>query len=334
MGSALGGSKRNLYIALAIISIIIIGGVAYYIMSTPSTPRISHIRFMGGVSGGGGYQFGMALIKVWQDKVPGITYTLEATQGFIDNAKKMCVGVGEFGVVSAGEALKMIYGREPYTNCTYKVYAVFPLLPPTYFHVIVLADSKIHSFSDLNGKRVNILTRGSLTEQLATQIFSVLGINIIPTYLTHTDAAIALSKGEIDAAATTTFASQYKELALSRKLRIISLTPEEVNKIKDALPHLDFEVFNFSSQYTDTNQALVPVDWTLIVARSDLPEDLAYTLVKTIYDNLKALIEVYPPSKDLKPELLLKASVPLHPGVVKYYSEKGIRVPEHLLPKK
>lgn len=328
-------SSRNKYIALAVVLVIVIVGVAaYYMTSTPSTPQISHVRFMAGVSGGGGYQFGTALIKVWQSKVSGVTYTLEATQGFVDNAKKMCGGVGEFGVVSAGEALKIIRSEPPYTNCTSKVYAVFPLLPPTYFHVIVPADSKINSFSDLNGKRVNILTRGSLTEQLATQIFSILGINIVPTYLTHTDAAIALSKGEIDAAASTTFASQYKELALSRKLKILSLTTEEVNKIKNVLPHLGFETFNFGSQYEGTNPALVPVDWTLVVARSDIPEAFVYNSVKVIYENVGALTESYPQSKDLKPELLLKAPVPLHPGVVKYYNEKGVQIPEQLLPKK
>lgn len=328
-------SAKGKYIALTLILVVIVVGIAaYYATSTPSTPQISHVRFMAGVSGGGGYQFGTALIKVWQNRISGVTYTLEATQGFVDNAKKMCGGVGEFGVVSAGEALKILRAEAPYGNCTSKVYAVFPLLPPTYFHVLVPADSPIKSMSDLNGKRVNILTRGSLTEQLAAQIFNVLGINIAPTYLTHTDAAIALSKGEIDAAASTTFASQYKELSLSKKLRVISLSSEEVNKIKNALPHLSFETFDFSTQYEGSNPALVPVDWTLVVARSDIPENFIYNAVKAIYENVGPLTESYPQAKDLKPELLLKAPVPLHPGVVKYYNEKNIKIPDQLLPKR
>ncbi len=327
-------SRGKYIIVLAAVIIVIAGIAAYYMTSTPTTPQISHVRFMAGVSGGGGYQFGTALIKIWQGRMPGVTYTLEATQGFIDNAKKMCGGVGEFGVVSAGEALKILRGEGSYKDCASKVYAILPLLPLTYFHVLVPADSPINSLSDLNGKRVNILTRGSLTEQLATQIFSILNINIVPAYLTHTDAAIALSKGEIEAAATTTFASQYKELALSRKLKVLSLTSEEVSKIKSALPHLSFETFNFSTQYEGTNPALVPVDWTLVVARSDLPESFVYNSVKAIYDNIGSLVESYPAAKDLKPELLLKAPLPLHSGVVRYYNERGIKVPDELIPKR
>jgi TRAP transporter TAXI family solute receptor len=322
------------YVIVGIVVVVVLASVVAY-MSLPktTTPQITHVRFLAGVSGGGGYQFGTTLIKIWQEKIPGVTFTLEATQGFIDNAKKMFAGVGELGVVPADEALKILSNTPPYNTSGYKLYSVFPLLPLTYFHVLVPADSPIKSFSDLNGRRVNILTRGSLTEQLAVQIFNILGISIVPTYLTHTDAAIALSKGEIDAAATTTFASQYKELALTKKLKVLSLTDEEVNKLKKALPYLSFEVFDFGTQYEGCGKALVPISWTLVVARADLPEDFVYRLVKTVYENLGNISATYPAAKELTPELLLKAPLPLHPGVIKYYSERGIKVPDELRPK-
>jgi len=322
------------YLIVGIIVIVVIAGViAYVTFPKTTTPQITHVRFLAGVSGGGGYQFGMALIKIWQEKIPGVTFTLEATQGFIDNAKKMFAGVGELGVVPADEALKILKNVPPYNTSGYKVYSVLPLLPLTYFHVLVPIDSPINTFSDLNGRRVNILTRGSLTEQLAVQIFNALGINIVPTYLTHTDAAIALSKGEIDAAASTTFASQYKELALTKKLKVLSLSPAEVDKLKKALPYLSFETFDFGTQYEGCGKALVPISWTLVVARADLPEDFVYRLVKVIYESLGNLTATYPAAKELTPELLLKAPLPLHPGVIKYYSEIGIKVPEELRPK-
>jgi len=322
------------YMISGIIAVIIIAAViAYVTFPRTTTSQITHVRFLGGVAGGGGYTFGVALIKIFQESIPEVTFTIEATQGFIDNAKKMFSGVGELGVAPAGEILKILNNIPPYNTSGYKVYAVLPLVPLTYFHILVPADSPINSFSDLNGKRVNILTRGSLTEQLAVQIFDALGIKIVPTYLTHTDAAIALSKGEIDAAATTTFASQYKELALTKKLKVISLSNDEVNKLKKALPDLGFEVFDFGTQYEGAGKALVPVSWTLVVARADLPEDFIYKLVKSVYKNLGNLTASYPAAKELTPELLLKSPVPLHPGVIKYYNEIGVKVPDELRPK-
>jgi len=319
---------------VGIIAVFVIAALAIYMtIQQPTTPQITHVRFLGGLSGGGGYQLGTALIKIWQEKISGVSFTLEATQGFIDNAKKMFSGVGELGVVSADEALRILNNEPPYNTSGYKVYGVLPLLPLTYFHIIVPADSRINSFSDLNGKRVNILTRGSLTELLATRIFNALGINVVPTYLTHTDAAIALSKGEVDAAATTTFASQYKELALTKKLKVVSLTSTEAEKLKSALPYLSITEYDFGLQYEGCNKALVPVIWTLIVARSDLPEDLVYKLVKIAYENLDKLINIYPAARELTPELILNSPLPLHPGVIKYYNEIGIKVPDALKPK-
>jgi|GEM_PF-570358 len=297
-----------------------------------ATPSVTNVKFLGGLSGGGGYQYGLALIKVMEKAMPEVTFTLEATQGFVDNAKKIHSGYGDMGVVSSSDALKILKGEAPFDSPGKKVYSVVPLLPPTYFHVLVPADSGINSLSDLHGKRVSVLTRGSLTEKLATNVFEALGIEVQPVYLTHTDAAVALSKGEIDAAATTTFAAQYKDLALSKQLRVLSLTDEEAQKIKEALPYANIKEYDFAQQYEGANVAKVPVVWTLIVAREDLPEDFVYEFVKAVYENKEEIAASYAPAKELDPEMVLEAPVPLHPGVVKYYQEIGISIPENLIP--
>jgi len=73
--------------------------------------------------------------------------------------------------------------------------------------------------------------------------------------------------------------------------------------------------------------------WTLVVAREDLPGDFVYKVVKAVYEKVDEIAASYPPAKDLKPQLMLDSPVPLHPGVVKYYNEIGIKVPESLIPK-
>jgi len=330
--------RRNLLI-IGVIIVIVIAAVGGYIALTPSltTQReqeVSSIRILGGLSGGGGYQFSVALSNLMSKYMPGVAVTVEATQGFVDNAVKLHAGVGDMGIVSTSEILKILNREAPFDSPGKKVYVVLPLLPPTYFHILVPADSPIKSFSDLSGKRVSVLTRGSLTESLANQIFQALGINIQPVYLTHTDAAIALSRGEIDAAATTTFASQYKELALSKKLRVLSLTPEEVSTLTKKLPFISIEEYDFGKQYEGANKASVPVVWTSLVAREDLPEAFVYRFVKLVFEHISELASSYPPAGELKPETLLKSPTPLHPGVVRYLQEIGTKVPENLMPKK
>jgi hypothetical protein len=35
----------------------------------------------------------------------------------------------------------------------------------------------------------------------------------------------------------------------------------------------------------------------------------------------------------MKPEAIVTSPIPLHPGAVKYYKEKGIKIPDKLIPK-
>ena len=66
---------------------------------------------------------------------------------------------------------------------------------------------------------------------------------------------------------------------------------------------------------------------THLIARDDLPDDVAYKIVKTFMDKRAELVKAYPafgafdPKQAAKPENL---GIPLHPGAAKYYKEQGL----------
>lgn len=66
---------------------------------------------------------------------------------------------------------------------------------------------------------------------------------------------------------------------------------------------------------------------THLIARSDLPDDVAYKVVKTFIEKRDDLVKAYPAfgafnAKDAaKPE---NNGIPLHPGAAKYYKEQGM----------
>lgn len=66
---------------------------------------------------------------------------------------------------------------------------------------------------------------------------------------------------------------------------------------------------------------------TQLIARDDLPEEVAYTIVKTFIEKHAELTKAYPafgafdPKQAAKPE---NTGIPLHPGAVRYYKEVGI----------
>ena len=63
---------------------------------------------------------------------------------------------------------------------------------------------------------------------------------------------------------------------------------------------------------------------TELIARSTLPDNVAYKIVKAFMDNRAALVKAYPAFAAFKPADAAKkenTGIPLHPGAIKYYKE-------------
>jgi hypothetical protein len=67
---------------------------------------------------------------------------------------------------------------------------------------------------------------------------------------------------------------------------------------------------------------------TNVIVSADVPDDVVYTITKTIVENapklrtLHAALGEFDPKKAADP--ILNGNCPLHPGAVKYYKEAGL----------
>jgi uncharacterized protein len=62
-----------------------------------------------------------------------------------------------------------------------------------------------------------------------------------------------------------------------------------------------------------------------LVTSSAVSDDLAYQMTKLIFENLPELANSHVAGKDIKLETAATGSpIPLHPGAVRYYREKGL----------
>ena len=69
----------------------------------------------------------------------------------------------------------------------------------------------------------------------------------------------------------------------------------------------------------------------LLNVRSDIPDDDVYNILTKFYENIGILGEIHAQGKNIKLETALTGvSIPLHPGAVKYYKEKGFEIPASL----
>lgn len=70
-----------------------------------------------------------------------------------------------------------------------------------------------------------------------------------------------------------------------------------------------------------------------MLTHKDVPEDLAYAVVKATFEGRPELIRGLKSAQDTLPENAGSvAAVPFHAGAIRFYRERGIPVPASALP--
>ena len=77
-----------------------------------------------------------------------------------------------------------------------------------------------------------------------------------------------------------------------------------------------------------TTAAKTAAVWNIFAVNEKMTEDMAYTLTKVFMDKRDDLAKVHKEALNIKPENqnAANAGIPWHPGALKYFKEKGIKV--------
>ncbi|GGO83440.1 C4-dicarboxylate ABC transporter [Marinobacterium nitratireducens] len=211
-------------------------------------------------------------------------------------------------------------------------------IPTSYYHAITWADSGIDSWADAAGKRVFIGPPGGAANAQITALADAGGLpegQYDAVKAPWGSATQGFQDGQFDVLVMIyALGSQaLSELSLSRDINLLSLTsekaepPEGLGLTRAAIP-----ADTYPGQTNDADA----VTWKTLMmmgVRRDLPDELAYQLTKSYVDRVGELAA----SNALLGELagadpLAGLNARLHPGAARYYREKGIRIPENLLP--
>jgi len=68
--------------------------------------------------------------------------------------------------------------------------------------------------------------------------------------------------------------------------------------------------------------------WNILVSHQNLSDQTAYNIVKTIFDKREDMIAVHKEAENFRLENQKAAAspIPFHPGAVKYFAERGVRI--------
>jgi TRAP transporter TAXI family solute receptor len=81
----------------------------------------------------------------------------------------------------------------------------------------------------------------------------------------------------------------------------------------------------YSGMAADNRMASVA---NILVAHEKMSDQIAYNIVKTVFEHKPELVAVHKEAENFKLESQKAAAtpIPFHPGAVKYYTEKGVKL--------
>lgn len=288
-----------------------------------------------GGTGGVYYPLGGGMANVLSKYVPGMAATAEVTGGSVANLQLIGTGKPYIGLSMTDAALDAFKGEDKFKGNKVEL-RTLAILYPNRMHVVSIEGTGVSSMKDLRGKRVSTGSPGSATEVMAFRVIEAAGLDkdkdMRRERLGVAESVNALKDKKIDAffwvgglptAAVT-------DLAATPGVKIKMIDHAEtvgpMNKkygnlyVEDTIPRA-----TYSGMAADNKQATV---MNILVAHANMSDQTAYNIVKTIFEKQPELVAVHKEAENIKFENQKAAAtpVPFHPGALKYFKEKGVKL--------
>jgi TRAP transporter TAXI family solute receptor len=204
------------------------------------------------------------------------------------------------------------------------------ILYPEIIQIVVRGDSKIKDFTDLKGLKIGVGAPGSGTEANFRQLCDVYGIKkeeVKAQFLSFSESAEQFKDKHIDAFIVTAGIpnAAIMDVAVMQNIRILSLPDNKVAQLTKKYPFLSSTGIPANTYKNQSAEVKTIAVSAVLIASSELPEDVVYKLTKALFDNQAELAAGHAKGKELNLKTASKGvSIPFHPGAVKYYKEKGM----------
>lgn len=300
------------------------------------------LRFTGGPSGGTFQYFANGISARLSKQDPDLKVSPQASAGSTENLRRVNNKRAHFGVVHQGDLYLGRRGKLHKDSRKYdKVYAL-GVLYRSAAQLVASTSSGIKSLKDLPGKKVGIGGPGSGAAATAERFLVKVGLwdKIDHQFLGYSGAARAIKDGHLDAMWVV---SGYPtraviELSASTAITMIPLLDAvKAHKFRDAYP------FYHETSLPETTYEKWPhpyetfVDSTVWVAGAHTSMDHVYQSLKDIYskEGLAYMVNLNRAASSMSVATAIQGViVPLHPGAVKFWTEKGLKIPKNLMPNK
>lgn len=276
------------------------------------------------------FPLGGAIGQVLSNKSNGeVSVTAQATGASGENMRLVQSGDVDFAIVQNDVADAAFKGNAPFRDKLGNVRAIGRLYPE-YIHVVASKDSGIKNMEDFKGKKISVGARGSGNEVNCRQIFDFYGLdykNVQPIFLPYGETADQFKDRQVDGFVFSigTPSPAIQDITTSQDVVFVPLEGEKADVIISKFPYLVKDAIP-AKTYKGQEKAVPTLSvQAILVANKDMPDEVAYKLTKTLFENLDDVAKGHNKGAEIK---LQKAAdgvtIPFHPGAEKYLKEKGI----------
>jgi TRAP transporter TAXI family solute receptor len=299
------------------------------ISSAPAAQAQNFINVLTGGTSGVYYPLGVAIGKIYGDKIPNVKTQVQATKASVENLVLLQQGRGEIAF-SLGDSLKAAWDGDEEAGFKSKLdkLRVIGAIYPNYIQIVATADSGIKTLADLKGKSLSVGAPKSGTELNSRAILAAAGLSYKDLgkieYLPFAESVDLMKNRQLGATLQSAGlgVASLKDLSTSSPIVVVSVPKETVDKIGPPFVSVVIPANTYSGQDKDVPTAAVV---NYLVTSSKVSDEMAYEMTKLVYESLPELTNSHAAGKEIKLETAATGSpVPLHPGAIKYYKEKGL----------
>lgn len=288
------------------------------------------INVLTGGTSGVYYPLGVALSKIYGEKIPNVRPTVQATKASVENLQLLQQGKGEIAF-TLGDSLAAAWkGDEDagFKGPLKKLRGITAIYP-NYIQIVASKDSGIKTLADLKGKRLSVGAPKSGTELNARAILAAAGMSYKDLgkieYLPFAESVELMKNRQLDATLQSAGlgVASLRDLATSVEITVVEVPAAVVDKAGPPFVKVSIPANTYTGQTAAVPAAAVV---NYLVTHEGMKEETVYQMTKAVFENLADLGAAHAAARSIKLENALDGMpVPLHPGAARYLKEKGLK---------
>ena len=293
-------------------------------------PKVN-LSFPTAATTGALYPLGAGIANLWNTTLGYVNARVQASNGGVQNLNLLKSKNAQVSFAVSSITYEALHGERGFKDRAYKDVRVLAGLYYNPNQVVARKDSGVSSLAGFKGKRFAPGAAGGTTEVESRVHFTAAGLkypdDLKAQFVGFTESIDLMRNKQLDGAWIMAGmpTAAVTEMCATANGRLVNMDPELIKKIQAEYPWYSELVIPAGTYDGQTEPVRTTAVKMLLLADASLPDDVAYDLAKTFWENLDELGQAHAVMKSVTPDMAVKdlSGIPLHPGAEKYYRESG-----------